>query len=56
VGEDKTSGRPDGGKSPSGSQQIAAVFAALAAIAAAIDPLISLIDGDGSFSIPACAW
>lgn len=47
MGEDKTPGRPDDdGKAPSGSQQIAAVFAAVAAIAAAIDPLISLIDGD----------
>ena len=46
MGEDRIPGRPDDTKPPSGSQQIAAVFAALAAVAAAVDPLISLINGN----------
>jgi hypothetical protein len=45
VGKDKVPGGPNDVKSPSGGQQVAAVLAALAATAAAVTPVISLIDG-----------
>lgn len=46
VGKDKIPGDPNGVKSPSWGQQIAAVFAALTATAAAVTPIIALINGN----------